>query len=162
MLFRSGLRVAVVAAPAAFVNRFELTKQTADMFTGVLPQMLACEFIRRGYFASRLPGLRQLYQRKRDTLDEALRRHIPDGRWVRPKGGFFIWLELPGGLDAQELFQAAMAAGVAFVPGPAFCLDGAGRSAARLSYSREPEALLAQGAEVLGKLALKACTQNLR
>lgn len=156
------LRVAVIAAPAEFISKVELTKQTADMFTGVLPQMLACEFIRQGHFAKRLPGLRQLYQEKRDALDGALRQHLPDARWIRPKGGFFIWLELPSGIDAQEVFEQAMEDGVAFIPGAGFCLDGGGRSEARLSYSREPLDVLARGAEVLGKIASKSYAPNLR
>jgi len=157
-----GLRVAVIAAPAEFISAVELTKQTADMFTGVLPQMLACEFIRQGHFAKRLPGLRQLYQEKRDALDGALRQHLPDARWIRPKGGFFIWLQLAGGIDAQELFKQAMEAGVAFIPGAGFCLDGGGRSEARLSYSREPLDVLARGAQVIGNIAAKSYAQNLR
>jgi 2-aminoadipate transaminase len=81
---------------------------------------------------------------------------------VRPKGGFFIWLEFLGGIAAQEVFEQAMEAGVAFIPGAGFCLDGGGRSEARLSYSREPVDVLARGAEVLGKIATKAYAQNLR
>jgi len=157
-----GLRIAVIAAPAEVINLVELTKQTADMFTGVLPQMLANEYLRQGHFARRVPGLRQLYESKRDALDSALHQHLPDARWIRPKGGFFIWLEFAGGIDAQDVFEQAMAAGVAFVPGAGFCLDGGGRSEARFSYSREPVEVLARGAEVLGKIASKAYSQNLR
>jgi aspartate/methionine/tyrosine aminotransferase len=55
-----------------------------------------------------------------------------------------------------------MEAGVAFIPGAGFCLDGGGRSELRLSYSREPLDVLATGAEVLGRIASRACAQNLR
>ena len=63
---------------------------------------------------------------------------------------------------AIGLFEQAMEAGVAFIPGAGFCLGGGGRSEARLSYSREPLDVLARGAEVLGKIASKAFAQNLR
>jgi DNA-binding transcriptional MocR family regulator len=40
--------------------------------------------------------------------------------WCEPRGGLFLWAELPDGLEASELARRALAAGVVLAPGPVF------------------------------------------
>ena len=58
----------------------------------------------------------------------------PGCRWTRPGGGFYVWLRLPGGLDAKAMLPRAISARVAYVPGTGFYADGSGREYLRLSY----------------------------
>src|SRR6266404_136720 len=149
-----GLRVAAIAAPAQVIQLIETIKQVADMFTSSFTQMLVNEFIVRGYFAAKLPTLRNLYQGLRDAMDQALREHLPEARWVTPKGGFFFWLEMSGDFDTQTLLAPALESGIAFMPGESFYLSAKRpTNAIRLAYSREPEALIASGIGKLGELA---------
>jgi 2-aminoadipate transaminase len=147
-----GLRVASIVAPAETIDLLEMTKQAADMFTSSLTQMVVNEFILRGHFAARLPGLRALYQGRRDAMDRALREHLPEARWVTPKGGFFFWLEMPEGCDAEALLPTALEAGIAFMPGTSFFISEGPANTARLAYSRESEADIAVGIAKLGQL----------
>jgi DNA-binding transcriptional MocR family regulator len=63
----------------------------------------------------------------------ALARHFPQGTLVsRPAGGYFVWLELPGG-DAMQLFDAAFAEGVSLAPGPMFSARQEFRNCIRLN-----------------------------
>ncbi len=67
---------------------------------------------------------------------------MPDGvTWTEPAGGFLTWLTLPEPLDTLALRPHALAAGVAYVPGPPFHAADAGRASMRLSFSHltEPE-----------------------
>jgi DNA-binding transcriptional MocR family regulator len=51
----------------------------------------------------------------------ALAEFLPEARWVRPSAGFFIWVELPDGIDARQLLRsAASVERVAFVLGSEF------------------------------------------
>jgi len=52
--------------------------------------------------------------------------------WNRPEGGYFLWLELPEGIDAAELLGRAEGAGVTFVKGADF---GGAANSARLAFS---------------------------
>jgi DNA-binding transcriptional MocR family regulator len=64
---------------------------------------------------------------------DALERELADrARWNRPEGGYFLWLELPGTVDAAELLIRAAGAGVTFVPGEDF---GGPPASARLAFS---------------------------
>jgi 2-aminoadipate transaminase len=49
---------------------------------------------------------------------------------VKPEGGYFIWLQLPGLADSREILPRAQ--GVAAVAGPEFT---AGANCIRLAYS---------------------------
>jgi DNA-binding transcriptional MocR family regulator len=63
----------------------------------------------------------------------ALERELEGrARWNRPEGGYFLWLELPDGLDAAELLGPATEAGVTFVPGADF---GGPPASVRLAFS---------------------------
>jgi DNA-binding transcriptional MocR family regulator len=65
------------------------------------------------------PGLRVGWV---DTAPE-LRQHFGDiARWTAPEGGFFLWVTLENGVNTADLFEVALAEGVAFIPGPAFSL----------------------------------------
>ena len=79
------------------------------------------EFIRRGSFEPNLARVCGLLGARRDAMLAALEREFPaDARWSRPEGGYFLWLDLPGGADAGELLARATAAGVTFVKGADF------------------------------------------
>jgi len=72
--------------------------------------------------------------------------------WTQPTGGFLTWVELPAGLDAMELREAAVEAGVAFVPGAPFYASDSGASTLRLSFSALGEADLAEAGRRLGSV----------
>ena len=69
---------------------------------------------------------------------QALRTHLPAGFTVtQPSGGYFLWLELPESVDARECLERAVDAGVAYVPGAPFFVDGGGANTLRLAFSKE-------------------------
>jgi len=131
-----GLRVGWVSAPPEIASRIELAKQAGDLCTGVLDQRVVYECCRRGILAAHLPELREIYQRKRTVMVDALTSHFGrDLSWPTPRGGFFLWAQLPGGLDAGRLLPIAQAHGVIYVAGTAFFVDGTGNAHIRLSFS---------------------------
>jgi 2-aminoadipate transaminase len=67
----------------------------------------------------------------------ALQRRVPAGalRFARPRGGLYLWCRLASGVSSRALLDRALAAGVAFIAGPAFYPDPAGESELRLCFS---------------------------
>lgn len=131
-----GYRVAWIAAPGSLASRFEMAKQAEDLLTGSLDQRMIFEACRRGVLDRQLPRLRQHYARKRDVMEEALRRDIGDAiSWPKPKGGFFLWVTLPREIDAAQMIGRAIEQGVVYVTGDAFYVNGAGQNTLRLSFS---------------------------
>jgi len=55
--------------------------------------------------------------------------------WPKPRGGFFLWVTLPRGVDASAMLDRAIAEGVIYVTGDAFYVNGEGQNTLRLSFS---------------------------
>src|SRR5207244_365104 len=86
-----------------------------------VPSLTLAEFLRRGLFSKHLAKMRKVYTARLAALDEALRKHMPEGtQWNRPEGGMCMWLELPPGFDASELLIHVKERGVLFAPGRYF------------------------------------------
>jgi 2-aminoadipate transaminase len=130
-----GLRVAWMVAPTAIAQKVELCKQAADISSGVFDQRIVHGALAGGVIDRIAPGLRAHYQAKRTVMERALDAHLK-GRvtWTSPRGGFFLWIAMPG-LDDRELFDRAIKEKVSFVPGSAFFVNGAGHEFARLAFS---------------------------
>src|SRR6185436_11204649 len=95
-----------------------------------------------------------------ERLLAALRRRMPDGvTWTEPHGGFSLLLTLPAGLDAAALLPAAADRGVAFTPGAAFFVDGAGQRTLRLAFSSVAAARIDEGVRRLAE-AIKAARRQ--
>ncbi len=71
---------------------------------------------------------------------------MPAGcRWTRPGGGFYVWMQLPHGLDAKAMLPRAVSSRVAYVPGTGFYADGQGAQHMRLSYCFPEPDRIAEG-----------------
>jgi aspartate/methionine/tyrosine aminotransferase len=105
---------------------------------GIVPEALAAAIARLSAQGRRIKFLYTVP--RRDAMLEALAAVMPAGcGWTKPRGGFFVWLRLPKGVDAKAMLPRAVAARVAYVPGTGFYADGSGNGYARLGYSL-PEA----------------------
>jgi DNA-binding transcriptional MocR family regulator len=78
--------------------------------------------------------VRQALAERAGVLAESLRRELPEARFVAPEGGYFLWVTLPPGTDVASLQRIAGEAGVQFVKGTDFMLEG-GENALRLAYA---------------------------
>ena len=127
-----GLRVGYFVLPLALERELEALATSTYITPVLLGQATVFEFLRRGNFEPNLERVSSLLRARRDAMLEALERELPDARWSRPEGGYFVWLELPEGADAGALLERATAAGVTFVPGADF---GGAPNTARLAFS---------------------------
>ena len=127
-----GLRVGYFVLPNALERELEALATSTYITPVLLGQATVFEFLRRGNFEPNLERVSTLLGARRDAMLEALERELPDARWSKPQGGYFVWLELPEGADAGALLERATAAGVTFVPGADF---GGAPNTARLAFS---------------------------
>jgi 2-aminoadipate transaminase len=84
---------------------------------------------------------------------EALEEHL-DGvvTWSRPKGGLFVWVRLPVGVNTTQLLEAAQAAGVTYLPGANFSPEGKGANYLRLSFAYLDAEKIREGIAVLARV----------
>ncbi|MBM4435866.1 MAG: PLP-dependent aminotransferase family protein [Actinobacteria bacterium] len=133
-LVAGGMRLGwAVAAPADIARMCSLK---SDAATSPFAAWVAAEYLKTGALARRVPELRALYQRRRDVMLASLAPLADLGcTWSRPSGGFFVWLTLPAGTDAEALRLVAESHGVTYLPGHHCFASGAGRRHVRLAYS---------------------------
>jgi DNA-binding transcriptional MocR family regulator len=116
-----GLRIGWVRASVDLVHRLAALRTSIDMGGAVLDQVVAAILMDDldEIVADRLRDIRP----RRDALTAALRRDLPDWRFVEPHGGLSLWAELPAPLSTPLTLMAAQA-GVILVPGSRFGVDG--------------------------------------
>ena len=160
-----GVRVGYLVLPERLAGPIEALATSTYITPALLSQATVHEFLRRGALGRNLELVQSLLKARRDALLAALDEHL-DGigaRWNRPEGGYFLWLDLPEGVDAAELLVAAERIGVTFVPGPDFFpRGGGGRSAARLAFSFASPGQLGAAVSRLATLLPAASAVELR
>jgi DNA-binding transcriptional MocR family regulator len=101
--------------------------------------------------------LRRIYGERRDALLSALERYCaPYCRWTKPEGGFFVWVELDHGVDADLLWQAAEELGVVYLPGNRCFATGQGDGFLRLAFSLQTPTKIQDGIKRLGQAMERA------
>ena len=135
--FVPGMRLGWVAGDSGAIRQMVVAKQFADAATNTPAQYILLEFIRQGLLDKQIKDNIKFYRSKRDCMLEQMECYFPDEvTWNRPGGGFFIFVQLPGDMDAADLFQQAVDKNVAFVTGQSFFVDGSGQNTLRLSYAQ--------------------------
>jgi 2-aminoadipate transaminase len=151
-----GLRVGYAVAAKDTIRTLTVAKQAADLHTGSLSQRALARFLETHDFDAHLESIQALYRVRRDAMLRALTQHFPLGtRWVRPEGGLFVWVQLPGGLDAEPIFADALKENVAFVPGAPFYPATPRRDTLRLNFSNRPPELIERGMAKLGAIVAR-------
>jgi 2-aminoadipate transaminase len=150
-----GLRVGYYVVPADLAAAFDDRAVSTYISPPLLPQAIVFELIDRGGFEPNLERIRGLLRLRRDAMLGALDSlELPlETRWNRPEGGYFLWIDFDASVDSSSLLARANEAGVTFVKGADFFAGGSsGRSAARLAFSYETPARIAEGVALLADL----------
>ncbi len=132
--FAPGYRVGWAVAPHAVRERLVLASESAILCPSAFSQYAVCTYLETQDWKHQVGVYRELYRERRDATLTALADLMPRATWTVPQGGFYVWVRLPGGLDAKAMLPRAVTARVAYVPGTAFFADGQGHNHMRLSY----------------------------
>jgi 2-aminoadipate transaminase len=153
-----GLRIGWAAGPAEVLEKMAIVKQSNDLHTDGLGQRVVNLMVRSGELPDHIQRLRADYRGRRDAMLEALRDHFPaEARWTHPRGGLFVWVELPEGVDCGDLMRTAVERLVLFPPGAGFYRDGTGQNTMRLNFSNQSPAQIREGVKRLGEVVVEYC-----
>ena len=145
------LRVGYIVAPWEVMSRILPLK--TDGGSGALEQMVLAEYC-SAHFSRHVPALRRSLRAKLETLMESLREHFgAAAEFDDPRGGIFLWVKLPDGVDTMKLYQPALDAGVAINPGAQWSVNpDHGRSRMRLCFASPSHEEIHQGVATLAEV----------
>ncbi len=151
-----GIRVGYLVGPADVIGAIRKLATNTYISPNMVAQSIVAEFCDSGAIERSIETVKGALRERRDATAEALERHIPDATFVKPQGGYFLWVDLPEGSDVAALAAGAEERGVVFVKGSDFLIEGGG-SSLRIAYSAVPpdqiEEAVARVAEAYRELA---------
>ena len=147
-----GMRLGAAVANPALLRKMVIGKQSSDVHSPLLIQAIIDAYLRKGLMPGHLKRICGDYKKQLDAMLDGF-KSFPEGtKHTVPQGGLFVWAELPEGLSAMKVFQSAVDAGVAFVPGTYFYPDGGHENTLRLNFSMSEIPAIEEGMKRLGKV----------
>lgn len=147
-----GYRVGWVAA-GRYAERVRRLKLSSSIATNVPAQAALADYLRHGGYENHLRRLRAALAAQEAAMTARIEAAFPAGtRLARPRGGYFLWLELPEGVDALALHRQALERGISIAPGPIFSPKREFRNAIRLNCGHPWSPRIEAGIETLAAL----------
>jgi GntR family transcriptional regulator/MocR family aminotransferase len=112
VLFPS-LRLGYVVVPDELFHTFLSLRETLDLFSPTLYQLVLTDFLQEGHFSRHLRRMRVTYLNRRNALLKAVDQHL--GKFLTPyntDAGLHLTAFLPDGFNDYEIVRKAAARGI--------------------------------------------------
>jgi 2-aminoadipate transaminase len=145
------MRIAVAVANPALIGRFNISKQSTDVCSSSISQLIVAEFLKNN-LAEHLKNIIPIYKEKRDQMVKCIDRYFPKSfKYQIPHGGMYVWGYFDDGCDLLAAFKDVVERGVAYLPGTHFFPDGSGKNTMRLNFSNATLEQIEQGIKTIGE-----------
>lgn len=146
-----GMRVAWICAAPEVASMAERMKESLDLQSPEFTQMQAVAYLKYFDIDAHIKEIQEIYKKRSDLMLDMIHQYFPASvKYTEPEGGMFLWLELPEELDANEILDEAMEAGVAYVPGDSFYANEGPKNTIRMNYTTVSEEQIRKGIKILG------------
>ena len=146
-----GFRVGYVLAPPSIKEKLVLANESAVLCPSAFSQMMISEYLSTNDWKAQIAVFRNEYRIRRDAALSAMDEFLPELTTTKPGGGFYLWVDLPAGVDSKNMLPKAVENLVAYTPGTAFYGNGTGQEFLRISYSYPTPENIRVGVERLAK-----------
>ncbi|QSB08512.1 PLP-dependent aminotransferase family protein [Lysinibacillus fusiformis] len=146
-----GLRIATVICPSSLMNSLLTEKSLADNGSPLLNQKIFLHYFSSLRLQQHLEKIRIALQIRKEIMEEELA--VTGWRWISPKGGLNLWVQLPDKLPTELLLSKSIEQSISFVPGQICDPLKQLSSWIRLSYSYANEKQLREGVKRLVAVA---------
>jgi len=146
-------RIGWIAARHDVMEKLVIAKQASDLHTNYFGQRVILQYLKDNDIDAHIEKIREAYGMQRDAMVSAIREYFPAAvHYTEPEGGMFLWITLPEGLSAMEVFKRAIELKVAFVPGDPFYVNRTNVNTLRLNYSSVDAETIRTGIKRLGEV----------
>ena len=147
-VFGPGLRVGWANGDPDIIGRMAAFK--SDGGSCPFTQRIVLEAMQSGVIDQHIEELKPVMSKHLDAMCAAIDRHIPGVSYIRPHGGYYLWMELPEGVDADETVFAAEDEGVLVFSGSMFYASPSKRQNLRLCFTYSTPEQIEEGMRRLG------------
>ncbi|MEH0165592.1 PLP-dependent aminotransferase family protein [Roseateles microcysteis] len=148
-----GYRVGWTAA-GRFAGEIARRKLMSSLATALPSQEGISDYLQQGGYDRHLRQLRHTLSMHQAKVLRAIAKHFPPGtRVTQPEGGYFLWVELPGSINALQLHRLALSQQISVAPGQLFSADQRFASFLRLNCGHPGDRRSEQAIKTLGQIA---------
>jgi DNA-binding transcriptional MocR family regulator len=152
-----GARVGYVVA-GRYAQDIALLKMVSSGATSHFFQAVLADFLTGSAYENQLRKMRRALSQRIARMSDAVSAAFPPQCTIsEPQGGFVVWVGMPEQVDALALHQAAIADGIATMPGQLFSASGKYSNYLRLNcgnaWSPRVEAAVARLGELVHRQA---------
>jgi DNA-binding transcriptional MocR family regulator len=141
------------AAPGRFAKQVARQKLTTTLSASAPAQDALARYLEQGGFDRHLRRLRHTLAARQSAFAQAVGHYFPAGtRATRPDGGYFMWIEMPAGVDALDIHRRALSLDISVAPGPIFSASRSYANCLRLNYGHAWNSRAEQALSTLGNL----------
>ena len=120
-----GMRIGfIISENTELLKYISIAKEASDLHSNIFSQYLIWDYLIHNEYDNHIVKIKDLYQNQAQAMIHAMDKYFPKTvEYTKPDGGMFLWVTLPEGISAMELFPKALDRKVAFVPGDPFYTD---------------------------------------
>jgi DNA-binding transcriptional MocR family regulator len=139
--------------PGKYLQEAHKLKRALSCSSGLLTQMTLSDHMASGDYDRHLRRLVPVLKQNCERMTAAVERSFPADTGISaPRGGSVLWLELPGGVDSEKLFDQAIENNISIIPGDVFAAGRRYRNFIRLSFGHPWSEAIEDGIARLGQL----------
>ncbi len=147
------LRTGWIVGPFQVIRMMSQAKQANDLHSNSLSQQALYQLCCHFDLDAHIQHLISVYNSRMEVMVRCLEQaNLSDVRFVKPKGGMFLWVELEKSMNTTALLTEAVEKGVAYVPGEPFYAGKAKKNTMRLNFTHSTQEKIEQGMSLLVEL----------
>jgi GntR family transcriptional regulator/MocR family aminotransferase len=151
-----GIRIGFVAAPQNLVMQLARLRRMIDRQGEQLLEEALANLLKNGDIGRHLKKSNKIYHERRDIFCRLLCEHLGDHISFKiPDGGFAVWLQYLGGLDARDVSQKANEMGLTISNGEDYFSQSVNTQFIRMGFASLNPKEIEEGVEILSKAVRK-------
>jgi len=129
-----GYRTGWIMGQGQLMEKIATYKRLTARSTNSLTERIVAEYLHSGHYDRHLNKLRRTHKQQTERYRNTIGRYFPnDTRVTKPQGGFVLWIQMPRGVDAYDVFERALQENISIAPGGLFSSTGRYKNYIRIS-----------------------------
>lgn len=149
-----GLRAGFVVAPAKYKEDVERLQFISSVANASLSQFIAEKILEAKFYEAHCQNLATNLKNNILKFQQSIQKYFPQGTKVtNPEGGFFLWIELPEGIDSVDLYNEVIKKNIIIAPGVIFSPSGDYKNYIRLATGGKWSDKTERAIKTIGEMA---------